>query len=56
VLVRPTEAIVINAAHLVERSRLDEYRNQVRAARGEREELHFLTSGEWPPYNFCDLG
>jgi Gas vesicle synthesis protein GvpL/GvpF len=52
---RPSEVIVIDAAHLVERRRLDEYRALVEAARGEREGLRFLTSGAWPPYSFSGL-
>jgi hypothetical protein len=53
----PEDTLVVRAAHLVERERLDVYRERVRAAREERvESLRFLTSGAWPPYSFCDLG
>ncbi len=52
VRVRPTEALVVAAAHLVWRERVAEYQERLRAARMEREELHFLTSGPWPPYSF----
>jgi hypothetical protein len=55
VRLRPTPGLVLKAAHLVERSRLEEYRDRVRRARDERPELLFLTSGPWPPYSFCDL-
>jgi hypothetical protein len=54
--VRPPEALVVRAAHLVERARLDGYRARVRELSGERADLHFLTSGPWPPYSFSDIG
>ncbi len=50
--VRPRDALVLAVAHLVERRRLEEYRERLRAARLERDQLHFLTSGPWPPYSF----
>jgi hypothetical protein len=52
VRVRPMEALVVAAAHLVERGRLEDYQERLRAARLERDDLHFLTSGPWPPYSF----
>jgi len=52
VVVRPMEALVVAAAHLVERVRLEEYQERLGAARKERADLHFLTSGPWPPYSF----
>jgi hypothetical protein len=55
VRLRPTAGLAIKAAHLVERRRLDEYRERLRRGREERGELLFLTSGPWPPYSFCDL-
>ena len=55
VRVCPTRAMAIAAAHMVERARLEEYREQVALAREERGDLHFLTSGAWPPYSFCEL-
>jgi hypothetical protein len=53
--VRPQEALVVTAAYLVERVRLDEHRNQLHEAQIERREIHFLTSGPWSPYSFCSL-
>lgn len=50
--VRPVEALVVRAAHLVERARLEEYQERLAASRRERADLHFLTSGPWPPYSF----
>jgi Gas vesicle synthesis protein GvpL/GvpF len=50
--VRPAGALIVAAAHMVERDRLEEYQERLRAARMERADLHFLTSGPWPPYSF----
>jgi hypothetical protein len=50
------EAIVVRAAHLVERARVEEYRAHVRELSGERAGLRFLKSGPWPPYSFSDVG
>lgn len=57
VTVLPSPALVVRAAHLVERARLEEYRARLRAMEAERAgALIFLTSGAWPPYSFSDLG
>lgn len=56
VRVNASGALVVRAAHLVERARLDEYRERVRDAALERPHAHFLTSGPWPPYGFTALG
>jgi Gas vesicle synthesis protein GvpL/GvpF len=56
VSLQPSESLVLSAAHLVERARLDEYREALRQAQRERVELHFLTSGAWPPYSFTSAG
>ncbi|MDT5122289.1 MAG: hypothetical protein QOC96_1771 [Acidobacteriota bacterium] len=55
VSVRPKEMLIVAAAYLVEVARLEEYRERLRRARDERREIHFLTSGPWPPYSFSDL-
>jgi Gas vesicle synthesis protein GvpL/GvpF len=52
--VRPSESLVVRAAHLVGRERVGEYRERLRAIRQERPGLRFLTSGPWPPYSFSD--
>jgi hypothetical protein len=52
---RPSAGLAVAAAHLVEKGRLDEYRERLVAARRSRSNLHFLTSGPWPPYSFVDL-
>lgn len=55
VTLRPSERLVLAAAHLVERAKIDEYRQRVAAARNDRPELHFLLSGPWPPYSFANI-
>lgn len=51
-----TGSLVLAASHLVERARLAEYRAALGRARAERNDLHFLTSGAWPPYSFTSAG
>jgi hypothetical protein len=53
--VRPSEALVLRAAHLVARERVADYRARLRHLRAERPDLRFLTSGPWPPYSFTEL-
>ena len=55
VSVRPQEMLSVAAAYLVEVARLEEYRERLRRARDERREIHFLTSGPWPPYSFSSI-
>jgi hypothetical protein len=55
VAVNSTKELVIKAAHLVERVRLEEYRARLRAIQKERHDLHFLTSGPWSPYSFSKI-
>ena len=51
----PTERMILAAAHLVERSRVEQYRTKLADARHERPDLHFLVSGPWPPYSFANI-
>ncbi|HEX8888385.1 MAG TPA: GvpL/GvpF family gas vesicle protein [Pyrinomonadaceae bacterium] len=53
--VQPMQSLVLSAAHLVERVHLKEYRAAIHRAQKERGELHFLTSGTWPPYSFTNI-
>ena len=53
--VRPSQRLVIAADCLVPRVGLDAYQSAVDAARSERPDLHFLTSGPWPPYSFANI-
>jgi hypothetical protein len=55
VTVRPSEKLVVAAAHLVERSRIKQYREKISEARAKRPDLHFLSSGPWPPYSFANI-
>ena len=55
VSLRPNEALVLAASHLVERLNLKHYQEQVAEARENRPELHFLVSGPWPPYSFVNI-
>src|SRR5258705_4731105 len=55
VTIRSQDKLVLAAAYLVDRSFLDNYRLELRKARDERPDLHFLTSGPWPPYSFVNI-
>jgi hypothetical protein len=55
VRLRPSESLAVSAAHLVERGRVAEYKERVRALGDERTGLQFLTSGPWPPYSFSNF-
>jgi hypothetical protein len=55
VRVNPSEAIVVRAAHLVERGSVAEYRARLRELGAGRQSLRLLTSGPWPPYSFSDI-
>ncbi|HWS87230.1 MAG TPA: GvpL/GvpF family gas vesicle protein [Pyrinomonadaceae bacterium] len=50
-----TKALLVGAAHLVERGRVEDYRVRLRALAAERRDLRLLTSGPWPPYSFSDI-
>ncbi|HEX7957689.1 MAG TPA: GvpL/GvpF family gas vesicle protein [Pyrinomonadaceae bacterium] len=56
VRLNPSGAIAVRAAHLVERVRVAEYRERLRALAAGREGLRLLSSGPWPPYSFSDIG
>jgi hypothetical protein len=55
VTLNPADAMVVRAAHLVERERVADYRERVNSLSRERNDLRFLTSGAWPPYSFSHL-
>ena len=55
VALRPSQKLVLAAAHLVERGKITQYREKVAEARQNRPELHFLLSGPWPPYSFANI-
>ena len=56
VTVRASEKLVVAAAHLVDRDKIPQYKENMVAARENRPELHFLVSGPWPPYSFANIG
>jgi hypothetical protein len=47
-----TPRFMARVAHLVERTRLEEYVPKFRAAVGLRPEIAYMQSGPWPPYSF----
>jgi hypothetical protein len=55
VTLRPSERLVFAAAYLVERTRIQAYRENMSEAVKQRPELHFLVSGPWPPYSFANI-
>jgi gas vesicle protein GvpL/GvpF len=55
ITLRPSEKLVLAAAHLVERDKIPHYKDKMTAARKNRPELHFLFSGPWPPYSFANI-
>ena len=55
VTLRPSERLVLAAAHLVERTSIQAYREKMAEAVKLRPELHFLVSGPWPPYSFANI-
>jgi hypothetical protein len=55
VTIEPRQRLVISASYLVRRSRLADYRSELARLQGERTNLHFLTSGPWPPYTFANI-
>jgi len=55
ITLRPTDKMVLSAAHLVERGNLGQYREKLAEMRQNRAELHFLLSGPWPPYSFANI-
>jgi hypothetical protein len=55
VTVRPSEKLVLTAAHLVDRDKIPQYKEFMTRARETRPELHFLLSGPWPPYSFANI-
>lgn len=55
VTLRPTEKMVLAAAHLVERNRGAQYRQKLAEMRHNRPGLRFLFSGPWPPYSFANI-
>jgi len=55
VTLRPTDKMILSAAHLVERGKVGLYREKLAEMRQNRRDLHFLLSGPWPPYSFANI-
>jgi hypothetical protein len=53
--VQPKEKLVFAGSYLVERAGIAGFREKLAKAMSERPELHFLTSGPWPPYSFANI-
>ena len=55
VMLRSSQRLFLSAAHLVERSKIEQYRSKITESRVKRPELRFLLSGPWPPYSFANI-
>lgn len=55
IAVEPKQRIVVSAAFLIERLRENDFKESVKELQEKRPELHFLTSGPWPPYTFANI-
>ena len=55
VSVHPKQKLVLSGAYLVERALQAQFRARVEELVVERPDLHFLTSGPWPPYTFANI-
>ncbi|HEY6246113.1 MAG TPA: GvpL/GvpF family gas vesicle protein [Pyrinomonadaceae bacterium] len=53
--IEPKQRLVLSASYLVERARLTDYRRELGRLQAERTNLHFLSSGPWPPYTFANI-
>ena len=50
----PTERLLLAAAYLVDRDRVDAFRNCAAKVREDFPDLRFLLTGPWPPYHFVN--
>ena len=55
VTIEPRQQLVVSASFLVGRDQIAEYRRMLARLQAEKPELHFLTSGPWPPYTFANI-
>ena len=53
--VHPKQKLVGAGAYLIQRAIQAQFRTRVEELAVERPELHFLTSGPWPPYTFANI-
>lgn len=50
----PTERLLLTAAFLVDRDRVDAFRKRAAKVREDFPHLRFLLTGPWPPYHFVN--
>jgi hypothetical protein len=50
----PTTRLLLSAAYLVDRDRVEAFRKRVASVREDFPHLHFLLTGPWPPYHFVN--
>ena len=55
ITVHPKQKLVVAGAYLIQRAIQAQFRTRVEELAVERPELHFLTSGPWPPYTFANI-
>jgi hypothetical protein len=48
-----TPALVLTCAYLVDRARMEEFRERVQALGGELDHANIVCTGPWPPYSFA---
>jgi hypothetical protein len=53
--IQPTQKLVLAASYLIDRPLESDFRTAIGQLEAERPELHFLTSGPWPPYTFANI-
>jgi len=53
--IQPSQKLVIAGSYLIDRSAESDFRGSVSQLESKRPELHFLTSGPWPPYTFANI-
>ena len=55
ITIEPRQRLVVSASYLVEQAQLAGYRRALGRLQAERTNLHFLSSGPWPPYTFANI-
>ena len=55
VTIEPRQKLVVSASYLIERGSETDFRELLKEVDSERSDLHFLTSGPWPPYTFANI-
>ena len=53
--VEPRQKLVLSGAYLVDKTLEADFRAKINGLQAERTDLHFLTSGPWPPYTFANI-